>query len=106
MKDAYSLPQIDEMLDCLNGIVWFTSLDLKLEYWQVEVEEDCKALTAFTIRPLGFYGCDRMHFGLTNAPATLSMINAKLFRQSTPTEMYYLPGKHHHIFKNARRSLG
>ena len=26
VKDAYSLPQIDEMLDCLNGIVLFTSL--------------------------------------------------------------------------------
>ena len=28
VKDAYDLPQIDEMLDCLNGMVWFTSLDL------------------------------------------------------------------------------
>ena len=71
--------------------VWFTSLDLKLGYWQVEMEEDCKALTAFTIRPLGFYECDRMPFSLTNAPAHVPMINAKLFRQSTFTELYYLP---------------
>ena len=69
VKDFYSLPGIDEMLDCLNGTVWFTSLDLKLGYWQVEMEEDCKALTTFTIKPLGFYECDRMPFGLTNAPA-------------------------------------
>ena len=69
LKDAYSLPQIDEMLDCLNGTVWFTSSDLKSGYWQVEMEEDCKALTAFTIRSLGFYECDRMAFGLTNALA-------------------------------------
>ena len=34
------------------------------------MEEDCKALTAFTVRPLGFYECDRLPFGLTNAPAT------------------------------------
>ena len=60
VKDAYSLPQIDETLDCLNGAVWFTSLDLKLGYWQVEMEEDCKALITFTFRPLGFYECDRM----------------------------------------------
>ena len=28
------------------------------------MEEDCKALTAFTVRPLGFYECERMPFGL------------------------------------------
>ena len=33
------------------------------------MEEDCKALTTFTVRPLRFYECERMPFGLTNAPA-------------------------------------
>ena len=74
VKDAYSLPQIDETLDCLNGTVWFTSLDLKFGYWQVEMEEDCKALTAFIISPLGFHDCDRMPFGLTNASATFQCL--------------------------------
>ena len=60
VKDAYSLPQIDETLDCLSGTDWFTSLDLKLGYWQVEMEEDCKAFTIFTVGLLGFYECDRM----------------------------------------------
>ena len=69
VKGASSLLQIDEMSDCLNGMVWLTSLDLKLGYWQVEMEEACKALTAFTVRPIGFYECDRMPFRLTNAPA-------------------------------------
>ena len=32
IKDAYSLPRIDETLDCLNGAEWFSSLDLKLGY--------------------------------------------------------------------------
>ena len=32
IKDAYSLPHMEETLDCLNGVEWFTSLDLKLEY--------------------------------------------------------------------------
>ena len=59
------------MLHCLNGTEWFTSLDLKSAYWQVEMEEDCKALTAFTVGPLGFYECKRMPLGLTNAPVTV-----------------------------------
>ena len=74
MKDAYSLPRIDEMLDCLNGAQWFTSLDLKSGYWQVELDEDSKALTAFTVGPLGFYQCERMPFGLTNTPATFQRL--------------------------------
>ena len=54
VKDAYSLPRIEKTLDCLNGAQWFTSLDLKLGYWQVELDEESKALTAFTVEPLGF----------------------------------------------------
>ena len=30
IKDAYSLPRIDETLGCLNGAEWFSSLDLNL----------------------------------------------------------------------------
>ena len=74
IKDAYSLPKIDETLDCLNGVEWFSSLDLKSGYWQVEKEEDSKVLTAFTVEPLGFYECDHMSFGLTNAPATFQQL--------------------------------
>ena len=74
IKDAYSLPLIDETLDCLGGAPTFTSLDLKSRYWQVEMNEDSRELTAFTVGPLGFYECDRMPFGLTNAPATFQCL--------------------------------
>ena len=70
IKDAYSLPRIEESLDCLNGAIIFTSLDLKAGYWQVEMEENSIPYTAFTVGPLGFYECVHMPFGLTNAPAT------------------------------------
>ena len=74
IKDAYSLPRIDETLDCLNGEEWFSSLDLKSRYWHVEMEEDSKAFTAFSVGPLGFYECKHMPFGLTNAPATFQQL--------------------------------
>ena len=74
IKDAYSLPRIDESLDCLNGPEWFSSLDLKSGYWQIEMEENSKALTAFTVGLLGFYKCECMPFGLTNAPATFQWL--------------------------------
>ena len=74
IKDAYSLPRIEESLDCLNGACIFTSLDLKSGYWQVEMAENSIPYTAFTVGPLGFYECVRMPFGLTNAPATFQRL--------------------------------
>ena len=70
IKDAYSLPCIEESLDCLNGAQIITSLDLKSRYWQTELSEESIPLTDFTFGPLGFYKCVHMPIGLTNAPAT------------------------------------
>ena len=47
---------------------------MKSGYWQVEMEEDIKALTASTVGPLGFYECGQMPFGLTNVPATFQQL--------------------------------
>ena len=74
VKDAYSLPHIEDALDSLNGACIFTSLDLKSGYWQVKLDEESIPLTAFTVGPLGFYECARMPFGLTNAPATFQRL--------------------------------
>ena len=74
LKDAYLLPCIDETLYSLQGLQWFSSLDLKSGYLQVKIDEEIKPLTAFTIGPLDFYKCDHMPFGLTNAPVTFHQL--------------------------------
>ena len=74
IKDAYSLPRIEESLDCLNGAQIFSSVDLKSGYWQVELTEESKAMTAFTVGPLGFYEYVPMPFRLTNASATFQCL--------------------------------
>ena len=57
IKDAQSLLRIENSLDCFNGATIFTSLDLQSGYWQVELTEASRPLTAFTVGPLGFYEC-------------------------------------------------
>ena len=74
IKDSYSLPRIEQVLDSLVGAEIFSTLDLKAGYWQVEMVEECKAYTAFTCGPLGFYECETMPFGATNAPATFQRL--------------------------------
>ena len=74
VKDGYSLPRLEDNLDCLHGAVWFSTLDLKSGYWQLELEEEAKPLTTFTVGPLGFWECEHMQFGLTNAPVTFQRL--------------------------------
>ena len=49
IKDGYALPRIGDTLDCLHGAKLFSTLDLKSGYWQLELEEEAKPLTAFTM---------------------------------------------------------
>ena len=47
-KDAYPFPRVDNTLDTLAGFAWFTTLDLKSGYWQVEVAGEHREKTAFS----------------------------------------------------------
>ena len=69
VKDSYPLPHIADALDCFSGSHYFTCLDLTAGYWQIELDDESKKKTAFTV-PQGLYEFVRMPFGLTNAPAT------------------------------------
>lgn len=68
VKDAYPLPRMDDTLDALAGVRWFSTLDLKSGYHQVEMEEGDKKKTAFSFGQ-GLWHFKVMPFGLCNAPS-------------------------------------
>ena len=72
-KDSFPLPRVDSTLDALNGSQWFSTLDLKSGYWQVELEESAKEKTAFSYGKR-LWQFNVMPFGLCNAPATFERL--------------------------------
>ncbi|KAJ0003805.1 hypothetical protein NQD34_008903 [Periophthalmus magnuspinnatus] len=73
IKDAYALPNLEESFSALSGSKWFSVLDLKSGYYQIEMYEEDKSKTAF-VTPLGFWEFNRMPQGVTNAPSTFQRL--------------------------------
>ena len=70
VKYSFALPRMEEIFDCLHGAKYFTTIDMKSGYYQVEMEEVHKERSAFTVGSIGFFEYNKIAFGLTNAPAT------------------------------------
>lgn len=69
VSDKFPIPQIDEILDNLGKSIYFTTLDLKSGFHQIEMDPEHQSKTAFSTA-LGHFQFTRMPFGLKNAPAT------------------------------------
>lgn len=76
IRDAYALPNLEESFSALAGSQWFSVMDLKSGYYQIEMNEADKAKTAF-VCPFGFYEFNRMPQGITNAPSTFQRLMEK-----------------------------
>ena len=70
IKDTFAIPRVFLQYKAK----YFSILDLRSGYWQVEIQEKDKPKTAFQVGTLGFIEFNRMPFGLCNATATFQRL--------------------------------
>jgi hypothetical protein len=88
---CFPLSRTDDTLDRLVGAKWFSTLELRSGYWQVDLHPDDKK-TAFLMGP-GLWQFMVMPFGLWKAPATFGRLTENLLRGLT-YESSHVPGRH------------
>ena len=63
LREHHTTPTLEEILPSLSGAKFFSILDAKCGYWNVELDEESSYLTTFN-SPYGRYRFLRMPFGL------------------------------------------
>ena len=82
VKDSYPLPRIDTCFDALGGAKFFSTLDLRQGYWQVENDPETADKTTFITRK-GAFKFKVLPFGLCNAPAVFQRLMNLVMRGLT-----------------------
>ena len=79
IKDSYPLPRLDDIIDSIGEARFVTKLDLMKGYYQIELTDRAKIISAF-ITPFGLFQYKVMPFGMTNAPSTFQRLINEIIR--------------------------
>lgn len=80
IADKYPIPDINDVLANLGGNEYFTVLDLKSGFHQINLREEDREKTAFSINN-GKFEFTRLPFGLKNAPSIFQRALDDILRQ-------------------------
>ncbi|RWS20167.1 Transposon Ty3-I Gag-Pol polyprotein-like protein, partial [Leptotrombidium deliense] len=92
----YPIPTFDDILAKVNGAKYFTVLDLKKGFLQLELDEESSDLCAFNT-PFGRYKFKNLAFGIKSAPEVFQQIMDEVFGDIEGVSVYIddllIPGK-------------
>jgi len=81
VRDRFSLPLIEDLLDRLQSVVVFSTLDLRNGFFHVPVKEESIKYTSFIV-PDGQFEFLKVPFGLSNSPQQSSKDTSELCSDS------------------------
>ena len=87
IPDRFPIPLMQDIVNSLGKAKYFTSLDLLSGYWQMSVDENSKAMTAFSTHS-GHYQFKRLPFGVRNGPACFSRLMNNVLTGLTGKDAY------------------
>ena len=85
----YPIPNKRDLLNRLHMAKIFSNFDMKFGYWQIQIKENDRYKTAFTV-PFGHYEWNVMPFGLKNAPSEFQNIMNDIFNPFTEFIIVYI----------------
>ena len=88
--DPYQIPRIDQILDDVAKAKYITTLDLTKGFYQISLDPQAKAKSAF-ITPFGAqYAYNVMPFGMINSSATFQRMVDKVLKDCKPFCRQYI----------------
>ncbi|XP_061722995.1 uncharacterized protein K02A2.6-like [Cydia pomonella] len=82
----YPLNTLEEIAARIHGSKWFTLLDCRKGFWQLQVTPRTSDYLTFST-PFGRYSCLRMPFGLASAPEVFQQVMSSLLADLENTEV-------------------